>query len=139
MSEAKAKKPIGRPSKYDPEMCNTVLTLGAEGMSLAEMVEELGIHYSTFLAWQAEKPEFSEAVKNAQRKSQAWWERMGRVATFGGVDGYNATSYIFQMKNRFREDWADRKELDHQSSDGSMTPVVGFDIRIAGATASDAD
>ncbi|MDQ7262695.1 hypothetical protein NM680_12925 [Paracoccus sp. PS-1] len=32
-----------------------------------------------------------------------------------------------------------RQEVDHSSSDGSMTPVTGFDIRIANAPASDAD
>lgn len=29
--------------------------------------------------------------------------------------------------------------VDHSSTDGTMAPVVGFDIRIAGAAASDAD
>jgi len=32
-----------------------------------------------------------------------------------------------------------RERLDHSSSDGSMAPVTGFDVRIAVAPASDAD
>jgi len=32
-----------------------------------------------------------------------------------------------------------RQEVDHSSSDGSMTPITGFDIRVASAPASDTD
>lgn len=32
-----------------------------------------------------------------------------------------------------------RQEVDHQSSDGSMAPITGFDIRVAHAPASDTD
>ena len=103
--------PAGRPSKYDPAMCEAVIACGSEGMGKCEMAEVLGIHYETLEAYQAKHSEFSEAVKAALRKSQAWWERKGREATFGAIEGYNATSYIFQMKNRFKEDWADTKLL----------------------------
>jgi hypothetical protein len=46
------------------------------------------------------------------------------LATFGATPGFNPTSYIFNMKNRFKEDWRDKVESDHTSSDGSMTPQV---------------
>lgn len=120
--------PAGRPSKYDQAMCERVIECGQEGMGRCEMAADLGIHYETFEAYQAKHPEFSEAVKAALRLSQAWWEGNGRKATFGGFDGFNATSYIFQMKNRFKEDWRDRKETDLTSSDGSMTPKAGLDV-----------
>lgn len=32
-----------------------------------------------------------------------------------------------------------RQEVDHSSTDGSMTPITGFDIVVASAPASDAD
>jgi hypothetical protein len=108
----------GRPTKYKREMCATVIECGKEGMGKAEMACELGIHHSTFAAWQEKHPEFSEAVKEALLNSQAWWERNGRVATFGGVEGFNATSYIFQMKNRFPLDWRDKREHEHAGKDG---------------------
>ena len=110
--------PAGRPSKYDPAMCETVIQCGREGMGKAEMAAELDVAYSTFDLWTQEHPEFSEAVKYAQRLSQAWWEKMGRVSTFGGTDGFNATSYIFQMKNRFRADWNDTVKSEHSGPDG---------------------
>ena len=99
-------------------MCETVIKCGREGMGKAEMAAELGIAYSNFDRWQHEHPEFQDAVKEAVRQSQAWWEKMGRVSTFGGTDGFNATSYIFQMKNRFRADWNDTVKSEHSGPDG---------------------
>lgn len=112
----------GRPTKYDPVFCERVIEAGAEGKTLAEMADDLDIDRSTLNDWREQHPEFSRAVKRGLEKAQAWWEKNGRLATFGGFDGFNATSYIFQMKNRFSEEWKDRKDIDHSSSDGSMTP-----------------
>lgn len=107
---------MARPTKYDPAFCDQVRELAATGASKAEMALDLGIAYSTFDVWQNDIPEFSEAVKEAETISRGWWEKQGRLATFGGCEGYNATSYIFQMKNRFREDWNDKRELEHSGS-----------------------
>jgi len=116
---------VGRPTKYNSAMCERVIECGSQGMGKCEMAEELGITFTSFETYQQQHPEFLEAVKEALRKSQAWWERKGREATFGAVDGYNATSYIFQMKNRFKQDWADRQL--HGSDPENPLPT-GFDM-----------
>lgn len=117
-----AKKKVGRPTKYEPKMCDVVIKCGKEGMSKCEMALELDIAYDTFDRWQNQNKQFSEAVKEAMRHSQAWWERNGRMATFGGIDGFNATSYIFNMKNRFRDDWNDTVKNEHSGPEGG--PIV---------------
>lgn len=106
----------GRPTKYDPAMCDKIIEMGRSGASKAEMALDLGIAYSTFDVWQNTKPEFSEAVKEAEALSRGWWEKNGRLATFGGHDGFNATSYIFQMKNRFSDHWRDKTEREHSGN-----------------------
>lgn len=118
--------PAGRPTKYDPSICDTVVEMGKYGASKAEMALELDIDYSTFLAWQQKHKEFSEAVKKATDNSQGWWEKLGRQAAKGDVEGFNGTAYVFNMKNRFK--WADRAEVDNKSSDGSMTPQTNVTI-----------
>ena len=87
-------------------------------MSKCEIGVKLDISQDTFCRWQKENPEFSEAVKEAVRHSQAWWEKKGRQATFGGVEGFNATSYIFNMKNRFRDEWSDTVKSEVAGKDG---------------------
>jgi hypothetical protein len=105
-------------------MCETAIESGKIGKTLVGMADDLDINRETLNEWMKIHPEFSSAVKEGLRKSQAWWEEQGRVATFGGIDGFNATSYIFQMKNRCRADWNDTIKNDHMSTDGSMTPRV---------------
>jgi hypothetical protein len=105
----------GRPTKYDPAYCDKVIDMGKYGASKHEMALDLDINYSTFILWQETHEEFSNAVKEAMAYSQAWWEKNGRTATFGSTPGFNATSFIFNMKNRFKDDWRDKVETDLNS------------------------
>ena len=114
--------PAGRPSKYNPAMCETVIESGKLGKTLVGMADDLDVNRETLNEWMKIHPEFSSAVKEGLRRSQAWWEDQGRIATFGGTDGFNATSYIFQMKNRFRADWNDTVKSEHSGPDGG--PIV---------------
>jgi transposase len=110
---------VGRPTKYKPEYCDTVIEIMAQGASKAECCVKLGVTPQTFLNWIAANPEFLESVKLGSLMSKAWWEEKGRNATFGLTEGFNATSYIFNMKNRFRESddfgesWADRVQNEN--------------------------
>lgn len=114
--------PAGRPTKYDPSLCKVVIECGEQGKTLAGMAEACDIHRETLNEWMANYSEFSDAVKRGLQKAQALWEDKGFLATFGGVEGFNATSYIFQMKNRFREDWREKQEIEHK---GGVTIVTG--------------
>lgn len=96
----------GRPTDFKSEYCDKVIELGKEGMSRAEICLELDICYQTLLNWSDSHPEFLEALKTSSRFSQGWWEMKGRKATFD-TEGFNSTSYIFNMKNRFKDDWSD--------------------------------
>lgn len=116
--------PAGRPSKYDPAFCDKVIELGAEGKTLAGMADALDIDRSTLTDWCEKHDEFSRAVKRGLDKAQAWWEEQGRVATFGGIEGFNATSYIFQMKNRFKDDWREKTE-QHNTGSTTVTVLTG--------------
>ena len=114
--------PAGRPTKYKAEFCDLVIERMREGASRAECCAEMDITPRTFLDWQDQKDEFSQAVKQGVILCKAWWEKKGRLATFGGTDGFNATSYIFNMKNRFKDadefgdNWADMRENKHSGA-----------------------
>lgn len=114
----------GRPTKYKPEMIDILDGMGGEGEGKAEMAVALGIGRDAFIDYQKEHQAFSDAVKRAIQRSQSWWEKKGRLHTFDRGEGFNATSFIFNMKNRFPDDWRDKVENDNTSSDGSMTPTV---------------
>lgn len=108
----------GRPSTYNEHMGREVINLMSEGLSLTAAMAELGYHRQTAYDWQEKYPEFSDAVKIGQGKRQLFLERRLLSADASPV----VTSSIFALKNTGTGDWRDKQELDHTSSDGSMTP-----------------
>lgn len=116
------KRPEGRPSKYKPAYCNEVVEHMAQGASLTSFAGEIGVARSTINQWMEDHSEFSEAVRVGKAKCAAWWEKAGRQIVMGGGGPGAATLAVFGIKNMAPEDWRDKQEHDHTSSDGSMTP-----------------
>ena len=113
--------PGGRPSKYKEAYCNEVITHMAEGASLTSFAAEIGVARSSINEWMEKHPEFSEAVNKGKAKCAAWWEKKGREGA-AGLAQVNPTLVIFGLKNMAGDDWRDRKDIDHTSSDGTMSP-----------------
>lgn len=124
--DTQVKNKGGAPTKYRKEHCQTVIDLMKEGASKAEVCLELECSFQTLLNWQEIHPEFFEAVKKGLHFSKGKWEQIGRKAAFGEVDGFNAVSWIFNMKNRFGrmddfgEKWSDKTEVDNSHSFDKM-------------------
>ncbi len=114
MSENTDKRPSnnpdGRPSKYEPEMCDQVIELMKEGASLVEVAAEIGICEDTLHEWKKTNAEFSESIKKGVQLSAAWWERKGRTNLENKDFSY--TGWYMNMKNRFG--WRDKH--DHELS-----------------------
>jgi hypothetical protein len=121
---------IGRPSKYDPSFCDLVIELGAQGKSKAQMAASIGVARSTFALWEQEYRAFSEAVKAAMDLSLSWWEEAGQLNMTR--PGFNATAYIFQMKNRFSADYKDRQEQALDLSDPLRSLLSSIDGKSRG-------
>lgn len=126
MAEEAEKRGRGRPSKYLAEMCETVLDLGEAGKSKAQIARSLGVSRQTVDVWKEEHPEFRDALKEAHDRAQAWWEDKGQDGLT--ADKFNAVLFIFQMKNRFRDDYRDRP--DDLPPDGTLRIIVtgGFPL-----------
>lgn len=110
---------IGRPTDFKKAYGDEILSLMAVGLSLAASAAELGFHRQRVYEWMERHPEFADTVKLAQVKRQLFLERRLLSADSGPV----VTSTIFALKNAGPEDWREKQEVDHKSSDGSMTPT----------------
>ncbi|TWI04810.1 hypothetical protein IP90_00948 [Luteimonas cucumeris] len=119
--------PAGRPTDYRPEFCEQVVEMMAGGASKAEVAAEMCRSYTTFLNWQDAHPEFMEAVKEGERLSQGWWEKLGRQGASGAVP-VNPTVYIFNMKNRFRADWSDTHKTELTGANGGPVAIAATDL-----------
>lgn len=134
MARKPAKGPGGRPSEYKPEYCDAVIEHARDGASLTSFAASVGVSRQTITNWTERYPEFLEASARARAICAAWWEAVARNNAMTG--GGNSAMTIFGLKNMAAEDWRDKREVDHQSSDGSMTPAPTM-IRLVAASDDD--
>ena len=124
------KRPVGRPTLYDPALCDKVIELGKLGKSVEQIASILGFSLRTFYIWRDAHEEFLHAMEDAKQYEQYWWEEQMQLAATGENPDANATLFIFNMKNRFHQDWKDNRQLDHTSSDRSMSPASASDASL---------
>lgn len=105
---------VGRPSEYKEEYCERLIQFMAEGFSFEAFAGEIGCSKVTLYAWAEAYPEFLNAKDEGFQKSRLWWERVGRQ--IAQKNKGNATAFIFNMKNRFKEDWRDRQEIEQSGN-----------------------
>lgn len=123
-------KSAGRPTKYHLSMLPVIMELANNGAGKVEIAVALGVTRATLWNWTQDDPEFFDIMEKAEELSQAWWERMGRSATFGAFPGFNAAAYNFQMKNRFRRDWQDIKQTELTGKDGGAIELVARAVEV---------
>jgi len=115
------KNRVGRPTKYDPTwMLDQVIETGRLGGSKDKMAAMIGVHIDTLYDWCEKHPEFSDAIKKAVQLSKVWWENAGQTASLGMVEGFNGTTWIFNMKNRFPETYRDVKVTELNNTGGPL-------------------
>ena len=104
---AKKKNPVGRPKfEITEEVLEKTELLMAKGLTKEQCAGMLGIHISTFMLYQAENSEFSEAIKRGQALGiDAVTNALFENAT---VERDN-TAIIFYLKNR--AGWVDKQEV----------------------------
>ena len=120
--KAPAKKKMGRPSKYKPEYCETLMENMGEGLSFEACCGLIGIDKTTGYEWTKKFPDFSNAKKRGEALSQLWWEQQGKKGMFWGKD-FNGVVWVFAMKNRF--DWRDNKDLNLGGQPGNPIQAQG--------------
>ena len=125
---------MARPTKYTDDLGDELIKWMSDGYSLTAAAGKIGVCRQTVYAWAEEKAEFSNALNQARAASAAWWEDLARHNAVTGEG--NATLTVFGLKNRVADEWRDRRENDHTSSDGTMSPQR---IVIEPASSGDSD
>ena len=109
----------GRPSQFKPEYCKQVVKYAGQGMSLTEIADKFDVSRTTLDNWAEQHDEFLEALTRATTAAQAWWERAGREGMI--ADKFNAAVWKKTMEARFRDDYTERREIDHS---GKLTVEI---------------
>lgn len=139
--------PAGQPTKYRPEMAEQAYKLSLLGHTDEQLAKFFEVAVATIYNWKNEHPEFLESIKNGKevadgeivmtlRKRAMGYEVTEEKVEESGEGGANGkkvtitekhippdtTAMIFWLKNRQPKQWRDKQEVDHSSSDGTMSP-----------------
>jgi hypothetical protein len=100
-------KTMARPSSYKETYPDLLIQHMRDGFSYESFAGLIGVHLDTLYDWEHKHSLFSEAKKMAFQQCRLWWEKLGKQGALGSKD-FNATVWIFNMKNRFG--WRDVME-----------------------------
>jgi hypothetical protein len=118
--------PAGRPSAYDATYCEDVIEYGRAGKSRAWIASEIGVTRQTLHNWEADHPEFLDAMTRARDLAQRWWEDAGQD---GLADkAFNGPVYAKSMAARFPEDWRDNSKIEHSGGTNNTVSLTGLTV-----------
>lgn len=147
----------GRPTEYKAEYAEQAAKLCALGATDDEMADFFGIHRSTLYRWKLDYPEFCDAIKSAKEIAD---ERVER-SLYQKATGYDfteeqaikikleqhvekvevvevrkhspadTTAAIFWLKNRRKDEWRDKQEIEQRTTHDVADPLKALMERIA--------
>ena len=119
-----------RAAKYKADYCNKAANILSGGRSLAGVCADLDICRATLYEWRDSHPEFKAALDRGLQKAQDLLEQKGLEATFGGFDKFTPASWIFTMKNRFRNDYAEEKEDKNDAAVSVLEKILSGELKV---------
>ena len=124
MTETSEKRPVGRPSTYDPAYCDKVIELGRLGKSIEQICFALNTPVRTLYEWRDRNPEFSQALEDAKQYEQAWWEEQAHLYMLEHKDGpkLNASLWSRSMAARFPKKY--RESVKQEITGENGTPLL---------------
>lgn len=130
----------GRPTSYKPEYVKQAAKLAKLGATDIEIADFFGVAEATLNNWKNSQPGFLESLKVAKEEADQRVERslyrraLGfeheAVKIFCSKDGEvtqvpyrevvppDTTACIFWLKNRKKDQWRDKQDLEHTGPNG---------------------
>jgi len=121
MTEVAEKRPVGRPSLYDPAYIDQVIELGKIGKSTEAIGATLGVGTATLYRWRDEFPEFREALDTAKEYELLWWEDIAQTHMIENreSDKINASIWSRSMAARFPKKYRESTKTEITGADGA--------------------
>ena len=140
---------MARPTNYRNEYTEQARKLCLLGYTDKQLADFFNVCEQTINTWKIKHPEFLESIKKGKEFADTKVVESLYKRAIGieyeevelKTDGQNkskrvvkklippdTTAQIFWLKNRQPKSWRDKQEIDHQSSDGSMSPKQVKDL-----------
>lgn len=121
MTDTPEKRPVGRPTLYDPAMCEKVVELGKLGKSIEQICYNLNISIRTIYLWRDTHEEFMQALEDAKTFEQAWWEEQAAAYMVENKesDKLNASLWSRSMAARFPKKYRESVKQEITGAEGA--------------------
>jgi transposase-like protein len=115
------KRPVGRPTLYDPSYCEKVIELGRIGKSVEQIAALLNVSLRTMYSWRDAHEEFLHALDDAKTYEQAWWEEQAAAYMVENKesDRLNASLWSRSMAARFPKKYRESTKQEITGADGA--------------------
>lgn len=111
----------GKPSYYEPWMCDKIIEVAARGGHISEMCVELGLKSETsYHDWKKLYPEFKEATETAKLYSKAYYEKLNLQGARGELPGFNGGTMEKIMQAKFSEEY----KKDNNGNTNNRTEIT---------------
>jgi len=123
------KRPVGRPSLYDPVYIDQVIELGKIGKSTEAIAAILGVGTKTLYNWRDEHPEFLHALELAKEYELQWWEDIAQAHMIENKesDKINASIWSRSMAARFPKKYRESVKQEITGADGAPL-LTGIEV-----------
>ena len=120
-ADVPAKRPVGRPSLYDPAYCEKVIELGRIGKSVEQIAAILNVSLRTMYSWRDAHEDFLHALDDAKTYEQAWWEDQASsyMVENKESDKLNATLWSRSMAARFPKKYRESTTTEITGAEGA--------------------
>jgi len=115
------KRPVGRPSTYDPAYCEQVVELGRIGKSVEQIASRLNVSLRVLYDWRDKHEEFMHAMELAKQHELDWWETMAQTHMVENKesDKLNASIWSRSMAARFPKKYRESTKTEITGADGA--------------------
>lgn len=131
MEEQKRK---GRPPlerTMSPEWYKIIIDAGKNGKHITQFLIELGISWEGHYSLLKRNSVYSEAFKEYEKLCEQWWyERAHEAMAKGESNKFNQRLWTIIMKNKFKDNWKDEKQLDVTTQGEKINEQTPFQIEI---------
>lgn len=129
MTNTAEKRPVGRPTLYDPSYCEKVIELGRIGKSIEQICANLNISIRTIYLWRDTYEDFMQALEDAKTLEQAWWEEQATsyMVENKESDKLNVGLWSRSMAARFPKKYRESTKTEITGADGAPL-VTGIQV-----------
>lgn len=89
---------MGRPSKYRPEFCRTILEHARQGGTMESFAALCGVSKQSIYTWMKDHPDFMDASKEAEPLRDKFYEDMGKMLATGQLRRVKSEEPVLNAK-----------------------------------------